>query len=75
MKTITHKLWPVSYIDDDGKQVDALYIFNPSRVNDIYWVGEPIDIEAQHTDEMVELTKAQKVAALKAKLAKLEGAL
>ena len=73
MKTVTHKLWPVSYINDDGSQVDSLYTFNPKRVDPSYIVGEPINLGAQHPDDMLETHKAGKVADLKAKLAKLEG--
>ena len=49
VKAVKHKLWPVSYINDEGKQVDTLYSFDPSRVDDTYWVGESFIIETLHT--------------------------
>jgi hypothetical protein len=73
MRTVTHKLWPVSYINDEGKQVDQLYTFNPARVDKSYWVGEPINVVAHHTESMTDTHKAEKIARLKAEIAKLEG--
>ena len=72
MKNVTHKLWPVSYINDSGNQVDSLYTFDPSRVDETYWVGEPILLAASHADGMEETAKADKIAELKAKIANLE---
>lgn len=73
MKTITHKMWPVSYINDEGKQIDQLYTFDPKRADKSYWVGKPIDIKAQHTAAMTDTHKIEKIAKLKAEIAKLEG--
>lgn len=73
MKTVMHKLYPVSYIDNEGNQQDSLYTFNPLRVDKSYWVGEPINVEAQHTEAMTDTQKEEKIADLKAQLAALEG--
>ena len=73
MKTITHRLWPVSYINDEGQQVDQLYTFNPAKVAPEYWVGEPISVAALHAEGMAEQHKAEKIAKLFAEIAKLEG--
>ena len=72
VKAVKHKLWPVSYIDDEGKQVDTLYSFDPSRVDKTYWVGEPFFVETLHTKAMNDNYRLNKIAALKEKIAKLE---
>ena len=72
MKTITHQLWPVSYINDEGKQIDQLYTFDPQRVDKSYWVGEPINVVAHHVEGMTDTHKAEKIASLKAQIDKLE---
>ena len=69
---VEHKMWPVSYINDQGKQVDALYTFDPSRVDAMYWVGEPIIVVADHIQDMPDIKKDEKIARLKAEIAKLE---
>ena len=72
VKAVKHKLWPVSYIDDEGKQVDALYSFNPSRVDKSYWIGEAFTVETLHPIKMDADYKQAKIDALKAQIAKLE---
>jgi hypothetical protein len=72
MKIVTHTLYPVSYINDEGKQIDQLYTFDPQRADKSYWVGEPIEVEAQHTSAMTDSHKIEKIAKLKAEIAKLE---
>ena len=72
MQTVTHKMWPVSYIDDQGKQQNQLYTFDPIKVDPSYWVGEPINIVAHHTDGMTDTHKAEKIESLRAQIAKLE---
>ena len=69
---ITHKLWPVSYTNDGSRQINSLYTFDPSSVDNSYWVGEPIEIEAEHVDSMPDTARIAKIAALKAELEKLE---
>ena len=75
VKAVKHKLWPVSYINDEGKQVDALYQFNPSKLDKTDWVGEAFFVETLHTAKMDDTAKLEKIAALKARIAKLEGEL
>ena len=75
VKAVKHKLWPVSYINDDGEQVDALYSFNPSKVDKTYWVGEAFFVETLHTIKVDDTAKQEKLAKLKAQIAKLEGEL
>lgn len=69
---IKHKLFPVSYIDADSKQVNALYSFNPKGVAPSYWVGEPITVEVEHPDGMADDHRIARILELKEKLAKLE---
>ena len=73
MKTVTHKLWPVSYIDNEGNQQDALYTFDPSRVDKSYWVGEPVLVAFQHTESMTDTHREAKIASLKKQIEDLEG--
>ena len=75
VKPVQHRLWPVSYINDDGQQVDSLYCFDPSGVNKEYWVGESFIVETLHTIKMDDTAKQEKLAKLKAQIAKLEGEL
>ena len=72
VKAVKHKLWPVSYIDDDGKQVDTLYSFDPSRVDKTYFVNEPFFVETLHPAKMDDTARLEKIAKLKAQIAKLE---
>ena len=72
VKAVKHKLWPVSYINDEGKQVDTLYCFNPAEVCPDYVVGEAFIVETLHPINMESDYKQAKIAALKEKIAKLE---
>ena len=72
MKTITHKLWPVSYVSDKGEQVDTLYSFNPKDVCPEYHIGDLIEVEAQHPTEISDEHRIAKILKLRAQLAKLE---
>ena len=69
MGSKTHKLYPVSYVDDEGNQVDTLYTFKPGS-EDI-WVGEPIIIDTNHPD-VAEPMRAAKILKMRETLAKLE---
>ena len=71
MNTVTHKIYPVSYIDNEGKQTNAIYTFDPSRVDESYWVGDVIELECVHPN-MGPAAKAEKIAELKRNLAALE---
>ena len=72
VKAVKHKLWPVSYIDEEGKQVDTLYSFNPGRVDNTYWLGEAFTVETLHPIKMDDTARLEKIAKLKAQIAKLE---
>ena len=72
MKTVTHKLWPVSYINDDGNQVNSLYTFDPSNVDESYWVGNPIDVMVPHVEGMAAESRLAKIAQLEEKLDRLK---
>ncbi len=72
VKAVKHKVWPVSYIDDEGKQVDALYSFNPSRVDKSYWVGEAFTVETLHPAKMDDTARLEKIAKLKSQIERLE---
>ena len=72
MKTVTHKLWPVSYINDEGNQVNSLYTFDPSKVDKSYWVGNPIDVMVPHVEGMAAESRLAKIAQLEEKLDRLK---
>ena len=73
MKTVTHTLWPVSYINDKGEQRDTLYRFEPSE--SIHkWVGDPIEITVEHPETLGDNARLAKIAELEADLAKLRAA-
>ena len=72
MKTITHKLWPISYVSNEGKQVDTLYSFNPGDICPEYYVGDAIEVEVQHPAEMSDEHRIAQILKLRAQLAKLE---
>ena len=68
----THTLYPVSYVNDDGEQVDTLYYFDPSDVMPGYWVGEPIEYVVEHPSDMEDDARIAKILELREKLSKLE---
>ena len=70
----THTLYPVSYVNDDGEQINTLYTFYPSASND-YWVGDPIEVEAEHPSDMADDARIAKILELREKLSKLEAGL
>jgi hypothetical protein len=74
MKTVTHTLYPISYLDNDGEQVDTVYTWNPGRTvsNQGWFIGEPITITMHH-NELGAAARAEKIAALEAELAQLKG--
>ena len=71
----THKLWPVSYVNDDGEQVDTLYYFDPSTSSPGYWVGQPLYLEVEHPSDMADDARIAKILELREKLSKLEAGL
>ena len=72
MIVITHKLWPVSYVSDSGSIINSLYSFKPHGEG--YWVGEPIQLAVQHSEDIAETSRNARIAELKETLAKLEAA-
>jgi hypothetical protein len=72
MKKVTHILYPVSYVDDAGKQRDTLWSFDPSELKEGYWVGEPIEVVVDHPAEMGEEYRTAKILKLREELAALE---
>jgi len=71
LKIVKHQLWPVSYVNDDGEQVDAIYTFNP-RAAGGYFVGEAFFVETLHPTDMSETHRQAKIDEMKAQIAKLE---
>ena len=71
VKAVKHKLWPVSYVDDEGNQQDSVYTFAP-RACENYWIGEASTVETLHPIKMDSDYKQAKIDALKAQIAKLE---
>ena len=49
-KQVTHTLYPVSYINEDGTQRDVLYNFKP--IGKDYLVGLPIEMVTEHPATM-----------------------
>ena len=72
MKPVTHTLYPVSYVNDSGEQRNTLWSFDPSGLNEGYWVGEPIEVVVDHTAEMGEEYRAAKILKMREELAALE---
>ena len=72
MKKI-HTLYPVSYVNDDGEQVNTLYTFHPSGAE--YWIGDTIEIEVEHPSDMADDARIAKILELREKLSKLEAGL
>ena len=66
-----HKIWPVSYVNDEGQQINTTYTFDPSRLDKDYWVGEAVTVEVEHPD-IVESLRAAKILKMRETLAKLE---
>jgi hypothetical protein len=75
MKTVTHLLYPISYLDNSGEQVDTVYTWNPGRTvsSQGWFIGEPITVSMQHK-ELGPEAMAAKIAALEAELAELRSA-
>ena len=71
----THTLYPVSYVNDDGEQINTIYLFSPIGVLNDYWVGEPIEFEAEHPSDMADDARIAKILELREKLSKLEAGL
>ena len=69
----THTLYPVSYVNDDGEQVNTLYNFHPSSSD--YWIGDPIELEIEHPSDMADDARIAKILELREKLSKLEAGL
>ena len=70
MKTVTHKLWPVSYVDDNGKQVDTVWAFKAHGEGN--FSGDPFEVDTQHPEGLTESWHEEKIAKLKKEIRKLE---
>lgn len=71
MKTVIHKVWPVSFFSEAGNQIDVLWDYRPS--GDRFVVGEPITVDATHPESLGDDQKKARIQALEAKLAELKG--
>ena len=67
---VTHTIWPVAYYNADGKLTHCLYTFDPSHVRKGYGVSDPVDIEFNHCDPVLNQEQEIKaeIAELQAKL-------
>ena len=70
-KQVTHTLYPVSYINEDGKQRDTLYNFKP--IGKDYVVGLPIEMVTEHPATMSDEHHQATIEHLERKLAILKG--
>ncbi len=70
-KKVTHTLYPVSYVNDDGTQRDTLYNFKP--VGKDYSVGLPIEVVTEHPATMSDEHHQAAIENLERKLAILKG--
>ena len=70
-KQVTHTLYPVSYINEDGVQRDTLYNFKP--IGKDYHVGLPFEVVTEHPATMSEEHHRATIEHLERKLAKLKG--
>ena len=69
MKSVIHKLYPISYLDDMGEQVDTIWNFRPT--DDRFWSGEEIVVSMDHPEAMDVDARSALIAALEFKLEKL----
>jgi len=72
VKIVRHKLWPVSYIDDNGVQVDTVWNFKPS--GDEFHVGEACFFELIHPKDLPQEERAAKIARIESELEVLRNA-
>ena len=72
VKVVKHELWPVSYIDDSGKQVDTVWTFEPGGSE--FHVGEVFYVETLHPIDLLPEAKASKIARMEAALEALRDA-
>ena len=70
-KKVTHTLYPVSYINEDGSQRDTLYNFKP--IGKDYSVGLPIEVVTEHPATMSDEHHQAAIENLERKLAALKG--
>lgn len=71
MKKVKHVLYPVSYIGDDGKRCDSLWLCE--AVGAKFHTGAPIEIEAYHPEVLGDEYRAAAIADLEQRLAQLKG--
>ena len=67
---IEHTLYPVSFIADDGRQINTVWTHNPS--GDEYWVGDPLYVTAIHPDNLPKSALKDRIAETENRLAQLK---
>ena len=68
---LTHTVYPISYVNDEGIQRNA--VWNHMPIGDQYWVGEPIEITVEHPDALGEEYRKAEIAELEKRLESLKG--
>lgn len=68
----THKVYPVSYVSQDGETtIHTCWNTRPSGKE--YWVGEAIEVVADHPDTLGDDYRAAEIAELERRIATLKG--
>lgn len=68
----THKLYPVSYLSSDG-QTTIHTCWNTKPSGKECWVGEAIEVVADHPDTLGDDYRAAAIAELEQRIATLKG--
>ena len=70
VKVVKHTLYPISFIDSDGKQQNCIWNFAPTLTDE--WVGESFVVETLHPVAMSRHSIEAKIEATEAELVKLK---
>ena len=70
-KQVTHTLWPVTYVNEDGEQRESIYNFKP--VGKDYVIGSPVEVIVQHPENVGAEHRQEAIERLERKLAVLKG--
>lgn len=70
MKIKKHTLYPISYLADDGTQVDTCWSHRP--IGGEFFVGESFVVELLHPDTLCAEKRQAKIKALEAELEALK---
>ena len=65
-----HTLYPISYIAEDGTQIDTCWGHKP--IGGEFWVGEQFVVELLHPETLGEEAMQAKIKALEAELEALK---